>query len=57
MLSIAAGTPIAQFEHALGAELGMVRAMPNTPAAVGRGVTVLCANARRPRSSARWPSC
>lgn len=46
VLSIAAGKPIAVFERALGAALGVVRAMPNTPAAVGRGVTVLCANAR-----------
>ena len=31
--------------------------MPNTPAAVGRGITVLCANAARRRAaSARWPS-
>jgi pyrroline-5-carboxylate reductase len=45
VVSIAAGKPLAQFEAALGPELGVVRAMPNTPAAVGRGVTVLCANA------------
>ena len=45
MLSIAAGKPIALFERALGVDRAVVRAMPNTPAAVGRGVTVLCANA------------
>jgi pyrroline-5-carboxylate reductase len=45
VLSIAAGKPIALFERLLGPGLGVVRAMPNTPAAVGRGVTVLCANA------------
>lgn len=45
VLSIAAGKSIAGFEGAFGAERGVVRAMPNTPAAVGRGVTVLCANA------------
>lgn len=44
VLSIAAGKPIAVFEQALGENLAVVRAMPNTPAAVGRGVTVLCAN-------------
>ena len=33
----------------------IVRAMPNTPAAIGRGVTVLCANAARARRSAAWP--
>ena len=50
VLSIAAGKPIAQFEQTLGAQLGVVRAMPNTPAAVGRGVTVLCANAQATES-------
>lgn len=49
VLSIAAGKPIAQFARAFGADRAIVRAMPNTPAAVGRGVTVLCANdATRP---------
>ena len=45
VLSIAAGKPIALFERVFGADRAVVRAMPNTPAAVGRGVTVLCANA------------
>ena len=45
-LSIAAGTPIAAFEAALGARTPIVRAMPNTPAAIGRGVTALVGNAR-----------
>ena len=36
-LSIAAGTPIRALEAALGATTPIVRAMPNTPAAVGRG--------------------
>jgi pyrroline-5-carboxylate reductase len=44
ILSIAAGKPIALFERVFGAERAVVRAMPNTPAAVGRGTTVLCAN-------------
>ena len=44
VVSIAAGKPIAAFERAFGAGTAIVRAMPNTPAAVGRGVTVLCAN-------------
>ena len=44
-LSIAAGTRIGFFEQHLGAEAAIVRAMPNTPAAVGRGITVLAANA------------
>ncbi|MCF4164852.1 pyrroline-5-carboxylate reductase [Zavarzinia compransoris] len=41
VLSIAAGKRIALFETALGAGVPVVRAMPNTPAAVGRGMTVL----------------
>jgi pyrroline-5-carboxylate reductase len=44
-LSIAAGKTIAFFEGMLGAA-ALVRAMPNTPAAVRRGITVCCANAR-----------
>lgn len=43
-LSIAAGTTIATFAATLGAETPIVRAMPNTPAAVGRGITALVAN-------------
>jgi len=43
-LSIAAGKTLAFFETHLGAGAAVVRAMPNTPAAVGRGISVLCAN-------------
>ena len=45
-LSIAAGRPIAFFERHLGPAAAVVSAMPNTPAAVGRGITVACANAQ-----------
>ncbi|WP_101065753.1 pyrroline-5-carboxylate reductase [Roseovarius salinarum] len=45
-VSVAAGTPIAAFETALGADRRIVRAMPNTPAAVGRGITAIVGNAR-----------
>jgi pyrroline-5-carboxylate reductase len=44
VLSIAAGTSIARFEAAFGATAPIVRAMPNTPAAIGQGVTALFAN-------------
>jgi pyrroline-5-carboxylate reductase len=44
VLSIAAGTVIARFESAFGAATPIVRAMPNTPAAIGQGVTALVAN-------------
>ncbi len=45
VLSIAAGRTIASFEKLLGAG-AIVRAMPNTPAAVGRGITAACPNGR-----------
>ena len=44
-LSIAAGKTIAYFENILGAETAIVRSMPNTPAAVRRGITVATPNA------------
>jgi pyrroline-5-carboxylate reductase len=44
-LSIAAGRRIAGLEAKLPAGASVVRAMPNTPAAIGRGVTVAIANA------------
>jgi pyrroline-5-carboxylate reductase len=44
-LSIAAGRTIASFARHLGEKAAIVRAMPNTPAAVGRGITVCCPNA------------
>lgn len=45
-LSIAAGTTIASFEAAFGAATPIVRAMPNTPAAVARGISAIVGNAR-----------
>ncbi len=54
-LSIAAGRTIASFEAHFGARAAIVRAMPNTPAAVGRGATVLCANA--PVDDTRREAC
>lgn len=44
-LSIAAGRSIASFERHLAQGAAVIRAMPNTPAAIGRGITVCCANA------------
>lgn len=44
VVSVAAGKTLRSIESALG-EAGMVRAMPNTPAMVGRGVTGAFANA------------
>jgi pyrroline-5-carboxylate reductase len=44
-LSVAAGVPIARYADLLGARTPIIRAMPNTPAAVGRGITALIGNA------------
>ncbi len=43
-LSIAAGTTIAVFESVFGALTPIVRAMPNTPAAIGKGITAIVGN-------------
>jgi pyrroline-5-carboxylate reductase len=45
VLSIAAGTSIASIARHFAEPAAIVRAMPNTPAAIGRGITALCANA------------
>ncbi|WP_417428251.1 pyrroline-5-carboxylate reductase [Kiloniella sp.] len=44
ILSVIAGKQISFFEKHLGADTAIVRTMPNTPAAVSRGMTVLYAN-------------
>ncbi len=44
-VSIAAGRTIASFEAHLPDGSAVVRAMPNTPAAIGHGMTVCCGNA------------
>ncbi|HEV7416034.1 MAG TPA: pyrroline-5-carboxylate reductase, partial [Tianweitania sediminis] len=43
-VSIAAGTPVGTFEELLGADAPIIRCMPNTPAAIGKGMMVLFAN-------------
>ncbi len=45
-VSIAAGTLISTFETMLGRDTPIVRTMPNTPAAIGCGITGLVANTR-----------
>jgi pyrroline-5-carboxylate reductase len=42
-LSVAAGKSIATFVTHLGVNAAIVRAIPNTPAAIGRGISVCCA--------------
>ena len=44
-VSVAAGTSIASFEEILGAQTPIIRAMPNTPAAIGQGITAMVGNA------------
>ena len=44
VISVAAGTTMATFERVIGPATPVVRAMPNTPAAVGRGITAICGN-------------
>ncbi len=44
VLSIAAGRTIRSFEHLLGEDAAVIRAMPNTPAAIGRGISAAVAN-------------
>lgn len=46
MLSIAAGCTLPGLAAGLPEGVAIVRSMPNTPAAIGRGITVACANAQ-----------
>jgi pyrroline-5-carboxylate reductase len=44
ILSVAAGKTIATFEQAFGPGAAVIRSIPNTPAAIGRGITAMVAN-------------
>lgn len=44
ILSVAAGTPIRTYEQSFGPGTRIVRSMPNTPAAVGKGITAIVGN-------------
>lgn len=46
VISIAAGKTLASFARHFGTDAAIVRTMPNTPAAIGRGITVCVANSR-----------
>jgi len=50
MISIAAGTSIKSLTKAWGPKARIIRAMPNTPGAIGRGITALYAS---PKASAK----
>lgn len=43
-VSVAAGTTLGYFETILGNDTPIVRAMPNTPAAIGKGITAVIGN-------------
>ena len=45
ILSIAAGKTLSYFAQVFGPSAPVIRSMPNTPAAIGHGMTVACANA------------
>ncbi|RWR26689.1 pyrroline-5-carboxylate reductase [Sinirhodobacter populi] len=44
-VSVAAGKTLASYEAILGAGTPVVRAMPNTPSAIGQGITAIIGNA------------
>ncbi len=44
IISIAAGKTIASFTDIFDEQQPVIRTMPNTPAAIGKGITALCAN-------------
>ncbi|MBI3672537.1 MAG: pyrroline-5-carboxylate reductase, partial [Rhizobiales bacterium] len=44
ILSVAAGKTIASFERHFGSDTAVIRTIPNTPAAIGRGITAMASN-------------
>jgi pyrroline-5-carboxylate reductase len=56
VLSIMAGRTISFLEKSLPAGTAIVRAMPNTPAAIGRGISVAVANAKISKRQRRQAS-
>ena len=46
LISMAAGLTIAQIEEMAGGSLPVIRIMPNTPVAAGKGLILYCANER-----------
>ena len=54
LLSIAAGITTTTIRAAVGAGIDVVRAMPNTPALVGDGVSAICADADSDSTALDW---
>ncbi len=54
VLSIAAGITIAALEEAVGTDVAVVRAMPNTPAVVGSGASAIAPGASATAGDMEW---
>ena len=54
VLSIVAGIPSVRLETALGGQPSVVRAMPNTPALVGAGVTAISGGSHATSADLNW---
>jgi pyrroline-5-carboxylate reductase len=54
ILSVAAGVPLVALEVAAGREVAVVRAMPNTPALVGRGAAAIAGGSEVTDDDLRW---
>ncbi|MBQ7901679.1 MAG: pyrroline-5-carboxylate reductase [Clostridia bacterium] len=46
LVSMAAGLTVDKIAHMAGGDVAVVRIMPNTPVAIGKGVTLYCSNSR-----------
>ncbi|MGH6855729.1 MAG: pyrroline-5-carboxylate reductase [Aestuariivirga sp.] len=46
VISVVAGKTIGSFERHFGANAAIIRTIPNTPSAIGRGITAMAANGR-----------
>lgn len=53
ILSVAAGKTIATFARHFGEDAAIIRTIPNTPAAIGRGITAMSANAHVSKAQMR----
>ncbi|MEY2420108.1 MAG: pyrroline-5-carboxylate reductase [Acidimicrobiaceae bacterium] len=54
VLSIAAGVTLTRLEQALGGDVPVVRAMPNTPALIGAGAAAIAAGSRANDDDLEW---
>jgi len=54
LLSIAAGISVAALQASAGPEVAVVRAMPNTPALVGKGAAAICGGDNTDQADLDW---